>query len=108
MPEFINLLSASYKSPRQGNVNQVDIRTKLPVNGYERTFGITPDGIVQEGGGKIYYTNSAGEFAPVLMKDTYDTLQNVIRIKPAERVRDITTVGIIIAIPNPGPTGDPT
>ena len=76
------------RAPRQG---QGDLGGKsrsgspTPVKGYERALHINRDGIVEQGGGVIYYTNSRDELMPVVMTDSTDVIHNVIKSYPANQ-----------------------
>ena len=87
---MINKKYRSANNPPQQGSPHLSRNGVIPVSGYENKLHITNDGIVQQNGGKIYYTNAAGEFSPVVMTDSYDVLQNVVRKLP---VSQLTTVG---------------
>ncbi len=78
---------SSNNAPNQGQSTPSG-SAKLPVAGYENELHITPTGIVQQGGGVVYYENSRGELLPVVMTDSYDIIHNVVRSFPLAQAKE--------------------
>lgn len=109
MSEYSINITSNNPAPRVGPKIGIGDTKPIAVAGYEKNLHITPDGIVEQGGGKVYYENKGGDFIEVVMTDSRDVIQNVVRTKKASRT-DIETIGRGIPI-TPGPTnitGEPT